>query len=50
MTSAMTCFVAASVIYLYGRAILARGLSQEGQKRLFRDGGAEDYIQPLKLS
>ena len=44
------CFVVASVVYLYGLAILARGLSQEGQKGLFKEGAAEDYIQPLKLS
>ncbi|MGA7970201.1 MAG: hypothetical protein WB983_16340 [Terriglobales bacterium] len=44
------CFVAASVIYLYGFPVLARGLSQDSQKGLFKDGAADDYIQPLKLS
>jgi len=44
------CFVAASVIYVYGLATLARGLSQKGQKGLLKEDGAEDHIQPLKLS
>jgi hypothetical protein len=44
------CFVTASVIYLYGLAILARGLGQEGQRGLFKESAAEDYIQPLRLS
>ena len=44
------CFVAASVIYLYGLVTLARGLGQEGQRGGFKEGAAEDYIQPLKLS
>jgi hypothetical protein len=44
------CFVVATVIYLYGLATLVRGLSQAGQKSLFKEDGVGDYIQPLKLS
>ena len=44
------CFVAASVIYLYGLAILVKGLTWEGPKGLFKEGGAEDYVQSLKLN
>ncbi len=47
---ARVCFVAASAIYSYGIAVLLRGLTQEGCKSLFKEGKAENYIQPLKLS
>jgi hypothetical protein len=44
------CFIVTQVIYMCGIAVLVKGLSQEGQKGLFKEGSAEDYIQPLKLS
>ncbi|MGA2426301.1 MAG: hypothetical protein ABSG07_20040 [Terriglobales bacterium] len=44
------CFVVASAVYACGIALLVRGLRQPGNTGFLKKGGAEDYIQPLKLS
>jgi hypothetical protein len=44
------CFFVAQAVYICGIAILARGLTREGQKTLVKMGGTEDYIQSLRLS
>jgi len=49
---ARVCFVVSHAIYIFGIAILVRGLAQQGQEWLLKadQGGGEDQIQPLKLS
>ena len=50
VTVTRICFIAASVIFAGGAAVLLRGLYQEDHKALFKEGRAGDYVQPLKLS